>query len=224
MPQRRQRTMSHLASIATAARPPRVDERLRLGLDDGRDHHGARRAVARSPDARAHRKRSPRSSGWSTGAPKAASRTPSSAASTRGRTGLPLGELRSPAEPPRTSPSPLHGTKTRASLHVDGRRAHRRRDALPAVRPGDLLQAGPLLVRGEPRRLSRRRRPRGLLRRPRTSSTPTSPPSATRARRSGSARGELIAVVGDGRAARDAGLTIGELAEAMAEARRALRR
>jgi hypothetical protein len=62
--------------------------------------------------------------------------------------GLPLGELRIDGAPVRSVPflAPWH--ERRACVHADdGRVEVRRRHELPAVPPGDLLQAGPLLVR-----------------------------------------------------------------------------
>src|SRR6185295_1040605 len=61
--------------------------------------------------------------------------------------GGPLGELRLGGEALAHTPfaDPWHAT--RASLHVNGSVRIDRRDLLPADPAGDLLQAGPLLVR-----------------------------------------------------------------------------
>ena len=93
----------------------------------------------------------------------------------------------------------------------------RARDA-PDPPRGDLIQAGPLLVAGGDDRLRPGRRPRGLLAPVPGSSTPTSPTAATRARRSGSVRRDVIAVACDGRRSGvDAGLSMSELAAVMVE-------
>ena len=76
--------------------------------------------------------------------------------------GTPLGELRTSgiARPARPFDAPWGDV--RGCLHVvGGHVALARRDELPAEPPGDLLQAGPLLVRR--RRALRRRGRRGLL-------------------------------------------------------------
>ena len=127
----------------------------------------------------------------------------------------PLGELRtSGIARPRASPSTRPGA-TCAPACTSSAAAWRiaRRDELPADPPGDLLQAGPLLVRdGVPASTATRRASPPA----RASSTPTSPPAATRGRRSASSAGRLLAVACDGRADDEAGLTLAELAEALA--------
>src|SRR4051794_16762620 len=63
--------------------------------------------------------------------------------------GTPLGELRTAGILPRSVPFSAPWGGVRACLHVHrGRIAIARRDELPADPRGDLLQAGPLLVRG----------------------------------------------------------------------------
>jgi len=63
-------------------------------------------------------------------------------------TGIPLGELRVAGEQQTTLPFLSPWCDVRACLHVDGAAVRiARRDALPAAPAGDLLQAGPLLVR-----------------------------------------------------------------------------
>jgi hypothetical protein len=128
--------------------------------------------------------------------------------------GTPLGELRTSgiARPARPFDAPWGDV--RACLHVvGGHVALARRDALPADPPGDLLQAGPLLVRdGAPcvdgdvegfsagqgqfdSDITAGRYPRAAL--------------ALRA------DGRLLAVACDGRADDEAGLTLAELAETL---------
>jgi len=129
--------------------------------------------------------------------------------------GTPLGELRTRGILRRSVAFAAPWGEVRACLHVHrGRIAIARRDELPADPRGDLLQAGPLLVRGgtpvvsdgDPEGFSaaagqfdsditRGRYPRAAL---------------------GVARGHLLAVACDGRADDEAGLTLRELAEALA--------
>ena len=97
------------------------------------------------------------------------------------------------------------------------------RDELPARPRGDLLQAGPLLVRDGAAIFDRARRPRGLLRRLLASSTPTSPPARHPRAALALADGELLAVACDGRSRFDAGLTLEELAGRPRRPRRAQR-
>jgi hypothetical protein len=127
---------------------------------------------------------------------------------------VPLGELRTGGIARGHVPFDAPFGAVRACLHVAGRRvAIARRDALPAAPPGDLLQAGPLLVCGGmpvggdaegfsagagqfDSDITDGRYPRAAI-------------GVTR-------RAELLAVVCDGRADDEAGLTMPELAEAMA--------
>ena len=127
---------------------------------------------------------------------------------------IPLGELRTSGVARDHVPFTAPFDAIRACLHVsDGRVAIARRDELPASPPGDLLQAGPLLVRGgAPVRgddegfgaashqfdsdITAGRYPRAAI-------------GVTR-------RDTLLAVACDGRADDEAGLTMAELAEAMA--------
>ena len=126
--------------------------------------------------------------------------------------GTPLGELRTRGIPREHVPFAAPHAATRAALHADGGTVQiARRDALEAEPAGDLLQAGPLLVRhgavvpGDEEGFSAGahqfdsditdgRYPRAAL---------------------GVAGDRLIAVVCDGRADADAGLSMGELAETM---------
>ncbi|HEU4976660.1 MAG TPA: phosphodiester glycosidase family protein [Baekduia sp.] len=127
---------------------------------------------------------------------------------------VPLGELRTGGIARRHVPFAAPFGAIRACLHVDGPAvAIARRDDLPAAPAGDLLQAGPLLVHGGApvagdaegfsagahqfdSDITAGRYPRAAI-------------GLTR-------RGELLAVACDGRADDEAGLTMAELAEAMA--------
>jgi Phosphodiester glycosidase len=126
----------------------------------------------------------------------------------------PLGELRTGGVERRHVPFATPFGDVRACLHVaNGTVAIARRGDLPAAPAGDLLQAGPLLVRGGAlvagdaegfsagshqfdSDITAGRYPRAAI-------------GVTR-------RGHLLAVACDGRADDEAGLTMTELAEAMA--------
>jgi Phosphodiester glycosidase len=126
----------------------------------------------------------------------------------------PLGELRTGGVARRHVPflAPFDGT--RASLSVDGATvAIARRADLPADPAGDLLQAGPLLVRGgAPVRGDVEGFSAGAGQFDSDITAGRHPRAAVGVTR----RGEVLAVACDGRADDEAGLTIGELAEAMA--------
>ncbi len=132
-------------------------------------------------------------------------------------TGLPLGELRIEGTALPSVPFVEPWNARRACVHVEnGTIRIARRDALPAEPAGALLQAGPLLVRdGEvvyrdgldsegfsaadgqfDSDITEGRHPRAAI---------------------GVAAGEIVALVADGRSDEDAGLTLGELAAAMAD-------
>ena len=110
--------------------------------------------------------------------------------------------------------STRRGATCRACLHVDGGDvAIARRDELPAEPAGDLLQAGPLLVRdgapcvdGDVEGFSA-----GAGQFDSDITAGRYPRAALGARR----RGRLLAVACDGRADDEAGLTLAELAEAL---------
>jgi hypothetical protein len=131
----------------------------------------------------------------------------------RSVTGLPLGELwvggtRQP-HVPFTAP----WDRRRACLHVaDGEVRIARRDELPASPRGDLLQAGPLLVRDG---VALRGDPEGF-----SASAEQFDSDITQGRHPRAALGcdgeRLIAFVCDGRAQDEAGLTLDELAATMA--------
>jgi hypothetical protein len=128
--------------------------------------------------------------------------------------GMPLGELRTSGIARSSAPFDAPWSDLRSCLHVAGAEvALARRDELPADPPGDLLQAGPLLVRhgapcldGDAEGFSAGQRqfdsditvgryPRAAL-------------AVTR-------NGRMLAVACDGRADDEAGLTLSELAEAL---------
>ncbi len=131
----------------------------------------------------------------------------------------PLGELRTRGIARRSTPFDAPWDAQRACVHVvRGAPRIAPRPALPAAPPGDLLQAGPLLVRdGRPAYadgedaegfsagarqfdsdITAERHPRAAL------ALADSPPT------------RVLAVCCDGRDAEDAGLTLGELATALA--------
>jgi hypothetical protein len=104
----------------------------------------------------------------------------------------------------------------RGCLHVDGGVARiARRDALPAVPRGDLLQAGPVLVRGGTAVFDRARDPEGFSA---GAAQFDSDITAERHPRAaiGLAAGKILLVACDGRAAGEAGLSLEELATVMA--------
>jgi hypothetical protein len=128
--------------------------------------------------------------------------------------GMPLGELRTSGILRATRPFDAPWDGVRACMHVAGNRINlARRDELPAAPAGDLLQAGPLLVRdGMPcvdgdvegfsagsrqfdSDITAGRYPRAAL-------------ALTKSRR-------MLAVACDGRADDEAGMTLAELAETL---------
>ncbi len=207
--------MDEPVSISPALAPARVDELLRLRLGDGRctTVHLARWDLART---RVRIERLPvqqRVVDW-------CSENGCADALVGGfytrPEGLPLGELRLAGLPLPHVSFTAPWSVTRACLHVDaGVVRIDRRDRLEADPPGDLLQAGPLLVRdgGIVYRdgadcegfsaaatqfdsdITDGRHPRAAI---------------------GVGNGEVLALVADGRSEEDAGLTLGELARALA--------
>jgi hypothetical protein len=127
--------------------------------------------------------------------------------------GLPLGELRTSGIRHATLPFHEPWGAVRACLHVDGGVGIARRGELPAQPRGDLLQAGPLLVRrgrpcvdGDPEGFSA-----GAAQFDSDITVGRYPRAALAV-----ARGDaLLAVACDGRADDEAGLTLGELAETL---------
>jgi hypothetical protein len=130
--------------------------------------------------------------------------------------GVPLGELRTRGVTRRHVAFAPPWAGVRACVHVEGGEVRlARRDELPAQPRGDLLQAGPLLVRdGEPC-FERRLDPEGF-----SAGQEQFDSDITEGRHPRAALGvdaeRLFAVVCDGRSQRDAGLTLEELARLMA--------
>lgn len=130
--------------------------------------------------------------------------------------GLPLGELRIAGVLAAHVPFTAPWDTTRASLHVaeDGTVRIDRRDALPPEPDGALLQAGPLLVRDGEIVCRDGEDPEGFSRAAGQFDSDITDGRHPRAA-IGISDGTLIAVVADGRAPADAGLTLGELAAVM---------
>jgi hypothetical protein len=127
---------------------------------------------------------------------------------------MPLGELRTGGVTRRSVAFAAPFDDLRACLHVAGGRVSiARRPDLPDASTGDLLQAGPLLVRGgAPVRGDREGFSAGAHQFDSDITAGRYPRAAIGVTR----RGEALAVVCDGRADDEAGLTMAELAEAMA--------
>ncbi len=127
----------------------------------------------------------------------------------------PLGELWIAGRPQPSTPFDAPWGAVRACLHVDGEAVRiAPRDALPAAPDGDLLQAGPLLVADGRSAVAAGIDPEGFSAGARqfdSDITDGRYPRAALAR----AGGRLLAVACDGRTRRDAGMTLGELAEAL---------
>jgi hypothetical protein len=129
-------------------------------------------------------------------------------------TGAPLGELRTSGIARASVPFEAPWDERRACVHADGGAVTiARRPELPNEPRGDLLQAGPLLVRdggpcvdGDPEGFSA-----GAAQFDSDITAGRYPRAALAVCR----RGRLLAVAADGRADDDAGLTLSELAEAL---------
>ena len=129
---------------------------------------------------------------------------------------LPLGELRTRGLVRASLPFDEPWGAVRACLHVHrGRVAIARRGDLPASPRGDLLQAGPLLVRGGVPVVEDGHDPEGFSAGARQFDSDITAGRYPRAAL-GLARGRILAVACDGRADGDAGLTMRELSELMA--------
>jgi hypothetical protein len=128
--------------------------------------------------------------------------------------GAPLGELRTSGIARATLPFDAPWGDVRGCLHVaGGAMAIARRDELPAQPPGDLLQAGPLLVRrGAPCLVGDAE---GFSAGAAQFDSDITAGRYPRAALALTARNELLAVACDGRADDEAGLTLDELAEAL---------
>ncbi len=131
--------------------------------------------------------------------------------------GLPLGELRVNGTAVAHVPFAAPWHATRASLHVAASSAVRidRREALPPQPDGDLLQAGPLLVRDGAVVCRDGEDPEGFSAAAQQFDSDITDGRHPRAAIGVSDRA-VLAIVADGRCSRDAGLTLGELAEVMA--------
>src|SRR4051794_8310215 len=130
--------------------------------------------------------------------------------------GLPPGELRTRGLVRASLPFEAPWGLVRACLHVHGGRvAIAHRHDLPADARGDLLQAGPLLVRGGVPVVEDGDDPEGFSAGARQFDSDITAGRYPRAAL-GVARGRLLAVACDGRADGDAGLTMRELSELMA--------
>lgn len=129
-------------------------------------------------------------------------------------TGTPLGELWTDGVAQPSVPFLSPWNERRACLHVaDGQVRIARRDELPAGPVGDLLQAGPMLLRdGEPVTGDDEGFSAGAAQFDSDITVGRHPRAAL-----GIDGDRLIALVCDGRADHDAGLTLGELATAMLE-------
>jgi hypothetical protein len=130
--------------------------------------------------------------------------------------GLPLGEVRTRGVARRFTPfdAPWHGI--RACLHVQGGEARiARRDELPEAPAGDLLQAGPLLVRDGRPVFRREADLEGFSAGSRQFDSDITDGRHPRAAL-GLTAGRYYAVAADGRSRHDAGLTLEELAALMA--------
>jgi len=127
---------------------------------------------------------------------------------------VPLGELRTGGIVRRYVPFTAPYDATRACLHIAGPEVTiARRDALPAGPPGDLLQAGPLLVAdGTPVAGDDEGFAAGAHQFDSDITAGRYPRAAIGLTR----RGELLAVACDGRADDEAGLSMSELAETLA--------
>jgi hypothetical protein len=130
--------------------------------------------------------------------------------------GAPLGEVRTHGVRRRHVAFAAPWNGTRACVHVQGGTARiARRDELPTEPLGDLLQAGPLLVRNSRPVYERAGDPEGFRLAAWQFDSDISDGRYPRAAL-GLAKGRLIAVAVDGRGAHDAGLTLEELATLLA--------
>ena len=131
--------------------------------------------------------------------------------------GTPLGEVRTRGVARRHVPFDAPWDAVRACVHVAAAasRASRRATSCPPSRAATCCRPA-RCSSATARRSSAARTTRGLQRRRRPSSTPTSPTAATRAPRWGWPTATLFAVACDGRSRHDAGLTLEELAALMA--------
>lgn len=128
--------------------------------------------------------------------------------------GTPLGDLRVDGRALASLPFDSPWNLTRACLHSNGDVSLRSRSELPAEPPGDLLQAGPLLVRGGASLIEPGVDSEGFSAAARQFDSDITVGRYPRAAL-GLNASELIAVVCDGRTESEAGLDLAELAETM---------
>ena len=130
--------------------------------------------------------------------------------------GAPLGEVRTHGVRRRHVPFTAPWHRVRACVHVEGGTARiAPRDELPADPRGDLLQAGPMLVRDSRPVYRRAGDPEGFRLGAWQFDSDISAGRYPRAAL-GLSPGRMLAVAVDGRGAHDAGLTLEELAALMA--------
>jgi hypothetical protein len=130
--------------------------------------------------------------------------------------GPPLGDLQIGGRAHPTRPFDPPWDALRACVHADnGNVALAPRRELPARPPGDLLQAGPMLVAAGRSLIRRGHDPEGFSAGSRQFDSDITVGRYPRAALGLGGGEELIAVVGEGRADAEAGLTLAELAEAM---------
>jgi hypothetical protein len=129
--------------------------------------------------------------------------------------GPPLGDVRIDGRAHPTEPFDRPWDTLRACVHADGGRVSLacRRD-LPAEPPGDLLQAGPMLVAGGAALIRDGQDPEGFSAGSRQFDSDITVGRYPRAAL-GLGEAELIAVVSEGRADDEAGLSLAELAAAL---------
>jgi Phosphodiester glycosidase len=134
--------------------------------------------------------------------------------------GAPLGELRIGSVRVSSIPFDSPWDAVRSCLHIDGRDGcsirMARRSALAAEPEGDLLQAGPLLVSDGAEQIHRGVDPEGFSAGAGQFDSDITDGRYPRAALA-LAGDDLLAVVSDGRARDEAGLTLAELAEALVE-------
>ena len=128
--------------------------------------------------------------------------------------GPPLGDLRIDGRALPTEPFDAPWGERRGCVHADGRVSLVPRDELPAEPDGDLLQAGPMLVRVGEALIRPGEDLEGFAAGSRQFDSDITAGRYPRAAL-GLAAGELIAVASEGRADDEAGLTMEELAAAM---------
>jgi hypothetical protein len=130
--------------------------------------------------------------------------------------GVPLGEVRTRGVARRSVAFDAPWGATRTCVHIQGGVARiAARDVLPAAPPGDLLQAGPLLVAGGAPAYARGGDPEGFSAGARQFDSDITHGRHPRAAL-GLAPERIVAVACDGRSRHDAGLTLEELASVMA--------